>query len=346
MYKKLFLLLCAICLSPTLFAQVSEKPAEDFSFLVGSCAAFEPMWGDKPTEKRYEVYQTMMRTNGEFMLWMGDAVYYRKGDWKSYAAMVRRNELYRKEVPFLQKFLDTMPQYSVWDDHDFGGDNSHGNMRNKDSSLMVFKQFWKNPSYGTDSAKGVFHHFEYSDCAFFMLDDRYHSNTKTGEMLGEKQLNWLKFLLKTSDAKFKFVVSGTNFLANNGLTESYKRFKQEHTKFRTFLLNEKIDGVILISGDIHQSEISKEERRTSYPLYEFTCSPLTSDFILPFRIPNPYRIKGSNLREPNFGQIHVKGVGEERNITIEIHKTDGSLFYSKTLFFKDLRNNEELKIKN
>jgi alkaline phosphatase D len=279
----------------------------------------------------------MMRTDGKFMLWMGDAVYYRQKDWKNYAAMVRRNELYRREVPFLQQFLDTIPQYSVWDDHDFGGDNSHGDMRSKDSSLTVFKQFWKNPSYGTDSAKGVFHHFEYADCAFFMLDDRYHSNPKTGEMLGKMQLNWLKYLLKKSDAQFKFIISGTNFLANNGLTESFKRFKKENKSFRDFLVKENIDGVILLSGDIHQSEFSAEKRKGTYPLYEFTCSPLTSDFILPFRIPNPFRIKGSNLRKPNFGQIHVQGSGENRNITMEIRETDGSLFYTKTLYAKDLR---------
>ena len=308
----------------------------DFQFLIGSCGAYEPQRGDKSTDTVYTIYRTMTNTHAKFMIWTGDAVYYRNNDWKSSRAMIARNQLYRREQPYLQHFLDTIKQYSVWDDHDFGPNNSHGDQANKDTALAVFKQFWKNPAYGNDSCKGVFFKFSNEDADFFMLDDRYHSDPKTGEMLGKKQLNWLKWELKHSKARFKFIISGTQWFPDNHLTESYHSFKKEYTDFFNFLEKDSIKGVVLFSGDVHQSMLCKKNRKGTYPIYDFTCSPLTSQFILPIRVPTKYYLKNTLYRKQNFGIVRLEGKNEQRKCVLEIHAINGDLIWKRDVFAKDL----------
>ncbi len=309
----------------------------DFQFLVGSCGAYEPRMGNKPSDTAYTIYRTMTNTPAKFMIWTGDAVYYRNDDWKSSRAMIARNELYRREIPYLKHFLDTVKQYSVWDDHDFGPNNSHGDQPNKDTALAVFKQFWNNPAYGNDSCKGVFFKFSEEDADFFMLDDRYYSNPKTKEMLGSKQLNWLKWELKHSKARFKFIISGTQWLPDNHLTESYQVFSTECKDFFSFLEKENIEGVVLFSGDVHQSMLCKKERKGTYPIYDFTASPLTSQFILPFRVPTRYYVKNTNYRKQNFGLVRLEGKGDTRKCILEIHAINGDLIWQRALLATELQ---------
>jgi len=50
---------------------------------------------------------------------------------------------------FVNHFLKAMPQYAIWDDHDYGPNDTDGNYAFKEQSLKLHKQFWANPSYGT-----------------------------------------------------------------------------------------------------------------------------------------------------------------------------------------------------
>ena len=320
----------------TIFFGKNAVSQADFQFLIGSCGAYEPKMGNKPTDSVYTIYKTMEKTPTRFMIWTGDAVYYRNNDWASSRAMIARNELYRKELPHLQHFLTHKKQYSVWDDHDFGPNNSHGDQANKDTALLVFKKFWDNPSYGNDSCKGVFFKFSQEDVDFFMLDDRYHSNPKTEEMLGRKQLNWLKWELKHSKARFKFIISGTQWLPDNHLTESYQSFKTECADFFDFLKKEAIKGVLLCSGDVHQSMLCKKDRKGTYPIYDFTASPLTSQFILPFRVPTNYYVKNTLYRHQNFGLVRIEGSSEKRKCILEIHAINGDLVWKKEIEASEL----------
>ncbi len=328
---------CYFLLIALLFAGLNDVCAQaDFQFLIGSCGAYEPAYGNKPTDSVYTIYKTMTKMSAKFMIWTGDAVYYRNKDWESSRAMIARNELYRRELPTLRHFLDTVKQYSVWDDHDFGPNNSHGDQPFKDTALLVFKKFWNNPAYGNDSCKGVFFKFSHEDVDFFMLDDRYHSNPKTKEMLGRKQLNWLKWELSHSKARFKFIISGTQWLPDNHLTESYQSFKTECNDFFSFLEKEKIKGVVLFSGDVHQSMLCKKKRKNTYPIYDFTCSPLCSQFILPIRVPTKYFMSKTLYRKQNFGLVKLAGDAENRKCTLEIHAINGDLIWKYDIAAKDI----------
>lgn len=97
-----------------------------------------------------------------------------------------------------QALLQTGQHYAIWDDHDYGTDDSDKSFIFKRESLDLFKDYWANPSYGTPETPSVFTKVSYNDVDFFLLDDRYYrDNQKMPDsaqkvMFGEAQLDWLK----------------------------------------------------------------------------------------------------------------------------------------------------------
>jgi len=63
-----------------------------------------------------------------------------------------------------------------------------------------------------------------------------------------------------------------------------KLLKGRKKRLADWLEQQRIDGVVFISGDRHFGELLKIARPGAYPLYEFTSSPLT----LPLTGVSPY----------------------------------------------------------
>ena len=254
-----------------------EKIMRNFSFLVGSCAFPYPYKGLKGKNKDF-IFKSMKETPSDFMIWLGDNTYYFDKEWKSYDKMFLKNVKMRTNK-YIDEFMQTRPQYAIWDDHDYGPNNSDSTYALKDTSLQVFQDFWANPYYGKKKTPGNFSHFQYEDVEFFLLDGRYYRSKKKDEMFGEAQMKWLKKRLKKSDANFKIIVAGTQMLPTEVRGESWQDFKDERKDFLDFLKEEDITGVMFLSGDRHFTELNFDYRKKTYPLYEFTCSPLTLSLI-------------------------------------------------------------------
>ncbi len=150
----------------------------------------------------------------------------------------------------------SLPVYSIWDDHDFGPNDSDGTAAGKEGSLATFRDYSANPAYGEKDNPGVYFAFSRGDVDFVMLDARYHRSpdrapddgTKT--MLGARQLAWLKQTLKGSKAKLKFVSAGSEWQMYSHL-DSWTSYARERGEILDFIHDEKIEGVILLSGDRH-----------------------------------------------------------------------------------------------
>jgi alkaline phosphatase D len=149
-----------------------------------------------------------------------------------------------------------VPSYAIWDDHDFGPNNSDSTSVGKEVSLQTFKEFWANPGYGQRDDPGVYFKFTRGDVDFFMLDVRYHRSPNvapddgTKTMLGAAQLAWLKRELLASQATVKFLASGSEW-QSNGSDDSWSRFNRERMDLLNFIQDKGIKGVILLSGDRH-----------------------------------------------------------------------------------------------
>ena len=314
----------------TSFRTQYDTNVKDFSFNTGSCALLCTDWlrpvfpGGKT-----DIFNTMRRHPADFMLWLGDNIYYLTSkEYKSQDAMFMHNVKVRRSFVQYKNFLSSTPHYAIWDDHDFGPNDADSRWALKDSALAVFKSFWPNTYPEQPQFKGNYFSFRYYDAEFFMLDDRYFRDPvgdSSAHFLGETQMVWLKNKLQMSDAAFKFIAIGTQVLNDNKFGESYKQFPKERQELFDFLVKNNIKGVIFLTGDKHYTEICKKEIN-GYPIIDLTCSPLTSP-VLPRKLLGAYtnatRIPGTDYGGHNYGRISVTGAPGDRSCTIEIHGRHG-----------------------
>lgn len=313
-----------------------------FSFATGSGSYINEEKYDRPGKAYggdHVIFETIADNNPDFMIWLGDNIYLREADWNTKTGIHYRYT-YNRSTKQMQRLLATSHNYAIWDDHDFGPNNSDKGFWNKNISLEAFEFFWANPSYGVGDIKGAISYFNWADCDFFLLDNRYHrdpnyviSDSKT--ILGEEQLQWLKDALVSSNASFKFIVMGGQFLNTAGIFETYTNygFSQERNDIIEFIHKQEIRNVIFLTGDRHHSEISLLDRATKPIIYDITTSPLTSGLATKWKNEiNQLRVDGSLINDHNFSYITVSGPFEKRKVKIQFIDKSG-----KTLFEYEIK---------
>ena len=333
-----------------------RKPAPDFSFLIGSCTYLNDSLYDRPG-KPYgaspEILQTMGNTPSDFMIWSGDNFYYREADYSSPWGMNYRCS-HDFSLPQMQKLRATRANYAIWDDHDYGPDDSNKSWELKKEALQLFKDYWGNKSFGEPNNEGIYTKFKWSDAEFILMDDRYHrspNNLKDSingkpnpdkQFYGKEQMEWLKNSLISSKSVFKFIVTGGQMLNPMADKECFRFYPGEFNELMSFIVDNKINGVVFLSGDRHFSEMIKYTPANFYSLYDFTCSSITSGIHNISNKPeftNPNRIPNSLLLENNFGKISISGAKGERVITFETYTLN------KEQKWKFQVNENELKVK-
>ncbi|HSZ33587.1 MAG TPA: alkaline phosphatase D family protein [Puia sp.] len=328
-----------------------RKPAPDFSFLTGSCAYFnEPAYDrpGKPYGGDSVIFESMARDSASFMLWLGDNWYTREADILSPWGLWYRASRDRAQ-PVLQNLLKAMPQYAIWDDHDFGPDNSGFSYGLKDVSREIFMKYWCNPYYG-ENQKGIYSQISYSDVDLFLTDDRYFRSADEMEdsingkpnpdkhFLGDTQLKWLEDALVQSGATFKIIAIGSQTLNPYSDDEGYFKYSYEFYQLMDFLTRTKVKGVLFLTGDRHHSEIIRIERNNNYDLYDITVSPFTSGVakVKGIETNNPYRVAGSLVEERNYAKIGVEGQKNDRILKVQFRGKDGKNLFSWSISEKQL----------
>lgn len=320
-----------------------------FTFAVGSCAYINDPPFDRPGTPYggdYEIFTALAGKRPDFMVWLGDNIYYREPDWLTESAM-RYRWRHNRALDVLQPLLAATHHYAIWDDHDYGPNDSDGSFRLKEAALRVFTDYFPGVVYGADGVPGCFYRFEWGDVEFFMLDDRYHRdpNALTTDpakrMLGEAQMAWLKRSLASSRAPFKIIANGGQMINPIALFEGFAQFPAEQKELLDFIAAQKVEGVVFLSGDRHSSELLKITPAGGYPLYEFTCSPLTAGAtasLRPEERDNPARVPGTLVTgKRNFGVITVSGRQNERRLTMVTQDKDGKELWRHELRAQELR---------
>lgn len=297
-----------------------RRPAPDFSFLFGSCAYINDPAYDRPGEPyglSPRIFDTMGKVKSDFMLWLGDNTYTREADFTSKSGFYYRYTHTRK-CRDMQYLLASRPNYAIWDDHDYGPNDGDASFELKDVSLQVFKDFWGNKTFGEADNPGVYTKFTWSDCDFFLLDDRYYrsddamnDSSSQKKFLGDKQFEWLMNSLLYSRASFKFLVFGSQVLNPLNDFEGFRFYQNEYNALMRFIKENKIRGVVFLSGDRHFSEIIKLQPDGMYPLYDITGSAFTSRSYAKFaetkEFNNPYRVVPAAVTGQNFIKVSVSG---------------------------------------
>jgi alkaline phosphatase D len=315
----------------------------EFKVLAGSCAFINDSIYDRPGKPyggEYNIFEVMASEEADMMLWLGDNVYLREVDFQSYSGYLYRYT-HTRGIPEMQDLLSSCPNYAIWDDHDFGPNDADRSWIHGDWAKDAFQTFWANPSYGAPSGSdNVGTAFRFNDVEFFLLDNRtdrvhHYNRTQDLQVLGEGQIDWLIAALNKSRAPFKIVAIGGQFLSDNAKHENMARYPERQTIIDR-IEEERIHGVVFLSGDRHCTELSRLELDKGVVIHDLTTSPLTSSSYDNSDEENTLRVEGTVVAERNYAELNFSGPRKDRVMVIVIKNAVGEEVWSKELKAKDL----------
>jgi alkaline phosphatase D len=267
-------------------------------------------------------WNLLLAEQPDFHLTVGDTHY---ADTTDPTVQLKHHVTYRRVKEFAN-VLRQVPTYAIWDDHDYGPNNSDGTAKGKEFSLAGWKQAWANPKLGTADTPGAFFKFSRGDVDFFVVDSRYHRSPNEDQddekkrMLGDAQFEWLINGLKNSKARFKMIISGSTL--HHSKVDGWRIYTfSRHRLFDAIKENE-ISGAMYVSGDVHQSLVWEhhESDRVGYPMIEIVSSGIT------------------NGRDLSFATVDFDTTLEDPTARVRIIYGDGKVHTDKTWKLSQLGN--------
>jgi len=326
--------------------QFRTDPPE-VSLAFGACAYLHDGFSrpGKPWSGELQIFDAIAAKRPDLMLWLGDNVYFREPEWTNLEGMSGRYRQYRS-LPEATRLWTATAHLAIWDDHDYGPNDADRAFVGKGHALEAFRRYWPNPTFGLPDVPGVFTMVTLGDVDLFLLDNRYHRHpnrwpdTADKAMFGPAQLAWLQQALVSSRAPFKVVVAGGQFWNRANRFEAFHRFPAEQKALAEFLAEQKIPGLVFLSGDRHFGGLWRVERPGTYPLWEMTSSPLTAGVVAKpdqAERDNPDLVAGTLVTQRNFGMLRVSGPRDARVLTFEAYGSDGARLWSRSVAAADLR---------
>ena len=275
-----------------------------------------------------KIWHTIREKRPDLFILMGDNIYSNSTDPNKQRGMY----LQFRADPHFRAFGATTPVYAIWDDHDYGLDNSDRTQPDKERSLKTFDEIWPNPESQALHSPGIWTRFTIGSAEFFLLDVRYHrspnedpdGSSKT--MLGSEQFTWLKNSLAQSPAVFKFPVSGSTW--NCGGPEAWNHtFKYEYDSLLAHIRAKRIKGITLLGGDQHACKIAVRpwESWGGYDLHEWMAGQL-------------WNSKGDRERGyfRAFGLVTVNTKGEPAKARLEFFDLNGQPHQGRRILYTEL----------
>jgi len=306
-----------------------------FKVVFGGGAGYVP-WHER-------IWDVINGYNPSAFIWIGDNVYI---DTPFEPADIRYCYYERQSRPEFRRMVSSMSNYAIWDDHDIATDDCWlGPYKDKPEWKMqmldIYKEQWINPFYGTKEWPASYFNFKMADVEFFVLDGRFYRTNpfdKNPTQLGPNQKAWLLNSLKKSTAVFKVLVSGTPwaFDSKPGAKDTWNGFHEERKEIFDFLADNSINGVILLSGDRHRSDIRQIERPNGYTLYDWEDCRLTNQIVHPVE---PGALFGYNDKQC-FGLLEFNTKKSDPAVTFTSYSIDNEKAFSMTLKLSELSDKD------
>jgi hypothetical protein len=293
------------------------------------------------------VFDAIRADDPDVFVMAGDNCYYVADEWLSEPAMMGA-QLRNRNHPDLRALAAATPLLGIWDDHDFGPNDSDGTFSNKATSLEVFRRVWGQQAYGTDAVPGVFSTVRLGPVEIFLLDGRYDRRSRS-RIHGKAQLDWLFARLLASSAPVKLLVSGSQVLPEAAATLDWECWRRdapgELEQVIAFVGEHDIRGVVFASGDVHLGYLLHEHGRAMAgghvgpELWELTASPLANDTWVDTiaRLGRPDRYIVKELESLNYGLVDVDldRAGEEIRLTLKDER--GAVLVNQAIALDQLR---------
>ncbi len=215
-------------------------------FVFGSCndqTKAQPLWKE------------MLKVRPDFFMWSGDNVYADREPGKDLKIALDK----QNAIPDYLNFKKQVPIMGMWDDHDYGGNNTNGYFKDKVRNQKLFLDFLEEPM-GSQRRKqeGVYTSYTFGKIKFILLDNRYFMDLDPkAPMLGETQWQWLESQLKNSQASVHFIMSGLSILSPlHPLSDgAWPNYPTERDRLLELVERLNTKGVVFLTGDMHFSTI-------------------------------------------------------------------------------------------
>ncbi len=260
-----------------------------------------------------EIWSSARKANLDYLLFIGDNVY---GDlWKFNGPSMLWSRYIdsREDIPYYH-WKDLKPVIAVWDDHDYGKNNSDGTYKHKASALKMFETFFaQDPVDGVlTRGPGASSYFRAFSQNFVFFDDRYFrgfANPTGGpSFLGIDQINHFTSLVGASSAP-TWMLQGAPMFGRPEKGSSYQQHSAEELEYFWSVVKGWNSPLIFGGGDLHFTEVSKVPATyLGYETFEVISSSMHS-FTKDHFYGNPNQHLGGSLKH-NFVILEQLSVGD------------------------------------
>lgn len=292
---------------------------------VGSC---------NKEDKPQPLWEPIVEFGPQLWIWLGDNIYGDTHDMKELAAKYAL----QKSNPGYQKLLAACAVEGVWDDHDYGlNDSGFKHPRKRESQRLFLDFVGESAESPRRKHEGIYHSRTYGPegrkVLVILLDVRSWRPPPSsgGDILGEAQWRWLEKTLEESDAQIHLICSGTQILPTEHRWDKWNDYPDSRRRLLQLLARLNPSGTVLLSGDRHFSELMRTENPYGGPdLHEMTSSGLTHFWESFPNEKNSLRV-GEPVVELSFGTLEIDW--NARSIELALRNAAGAKARSMTVNF-------------
>lgn len=295
----------------------------------------------------YPIFEVIRRQRPDFFLLLGDTIY---GDdvcpfppnepgadfTATTLSEYRARHRYQRGAEALRRFLEMVPVYVIWDDHDVKNNFAGPVEAQMPDGRQALLEYWPIAT-ALDDPHRMHRAVRYgADLELFILDTRSYRSRNADldgpakTMLGSAQLQWLLEGLKASTATWKVIATsvplsipkggGLEVPGNDGWAggPDGTGFERERQVIVDAILGQKTRNVVFIAGDVHyvQANLYDPNGDGIPDFHEFIAGPLSA---APGRMTYPSSaLKPTNLIHEggydNFGLVRVTASSFETTI--------------------------------
>ncbi|RLL66998.1 alkaline phosphatase D family protein [Streptomyces sp. Z26] len=211
-------------------------------------------------------------------------------------------------------FFRTVPMTYVWDDHDYGPNNSDRLSVARPAAQQVYRE--RVPHYPLPHAEGIYQSWQVGRVLFIASDVRSFRDPNTDPqtpsktMLGAAQKTWMENLLTTTDAAALVWISPSQWMSDTD--DSWARFRHERDQVTEMLGDTGwLRRMVQLTADRHALAIASGPANPwgNFPIFMFAGLDA-----VPSDIDPAYDI-GMRAARQQYGTMHVRDHGHTISLT-------------------------------
>ena len=245
----------------------SAGPAS-FKFSLSSCGSYSE------TANQF-VYDAVQNRDGDslFFLQMGDINYNDTNSTDPNAYRSNYRSILTESAPQGRLFR-RMPIVYMWDDHDFSGNDSFKGSSGQGAHRQVYREMVPHQPLGAGPGNQPIHQaFTVGRVRFVITDLRSERDNKnlpdnaSKSIMGAAQKAWFKNELTAArDAEVPLIVwnSSVPLISTGTGGDDWGRYQTERLELLTFIRDEGIKNIIIVSGDMHALALDNGQGTANY----------------------------------------------------------------------------------